>query len=180
MLPQKTLKFQSPRTRFTAFLFILDQERIKRGGWNGCVSKIKLLKNVSATENQSDFIIGKNGITFFHTSKMDKSNTMENEKQAHNDAPVSADQPVSHVKRSYSVMWKIQVVLLTNLCNWDVVSLDVVIKCITEGFQLLLNNLTHTCHQSPVLSKKHHWWNSWITHVFPTFMVFVYKANLTC
>ena len=35
---------------------------------------------------------------------MDKSNTMENEKQAHNDAPVSADQPVSHVKRSYSVM----------------------------------------------------------------------------
>ncbi|XP_058940191.2 cyclin-dependent kinase 1-A-like [Pocillopora verrucosa] len=35
------------------------------------------------------------------TSKMDKSNTMENEKQAHKDAPVSADQPVSHVKRSH-------------------------------------------------------------------------------
>ena len=32
---------------------------------------------------------------------MDKSNTMENEKQAHKDAPVSADQPVSHVKRSH-------------------------------------------------------------------------------
>ena len=32
---------------------------------------------------------------------MDKSNTMENEKQAHKDASVSADQPVSHVKRSH-------------------------------------------------------------------------------
>ena len=57
----------------------------------GASAKLSNLKNVRATENQSDFIIGKNGINFFQTSKMDKSNTMENEKQAHKDAPVSAD-----------------------------------------------------------------------------------------
>ena len=32
---------------------------------------------------------------------MDKSSAMENEKQAHKDASVSAAQPVSHVKRSH-------------------------------------------------------------------------------
>ena len=40
-------------------------------------------------------------MNFFQTSKMDKSNAMENEKQAHEDASVSADQLVSHVKRSH-------------------------------------------------------------------------------
>ena len=88
---------------------------------------------------------------------------MENAKQVHSlqhshnkDGSVSADQLVPHVKKSHLSHVKDPAVLLTNLSYWDVVSLDVAIKCITEGFQLLLNNLAHTCHQSPVLSKKHH------------------------
>ena len=117
---------------------------------------------------------------------MDKSNTLENEKQAHSlqhshnkDASVSSDQPVSHVKRSHLSHIK-------DPCGSTdqplLLGCGVFGRCYKmyyRGISVAVKQFkTHLSSESSVIKEAS--LMKQLDHpCFPTLMVFVYKANLT-